>query len=476
MSIQNFRRGVTSQQHQQQRGRGGGGAGRFVSWRQRLDLPKGTAASVPVVFIDAEYDDIYATDDHTKQLIEPPPKRPYHHSKNHKCMFGPKGSRNPADYGDFPCSAGRQPYQPKPCIGCYYADRKVKSISFARDFYRMNTALLLPFHRVPAVGKDGQFLKRKDAQGNPTEEYLYNEEPCTLQGCQYCTQNAQYQQRGERIPFEIQLGAHRYMEVGTGHLQNLLDLDTLVSNKCADCRTTIVRTGYRCMHCKAPMLDIATQAQGWSKQQLDAFGQNDYQCQNCHQVGQPEEVGVCGYDPSGFNRIGGCPQGKEARRLTLFDCVFYLRKTGEDQQTRITCEHWVPKSEFRFNNGQTVEDTLKLVAEKPFDFDKMSVPLPLEKQAEKARQPIPPEYLGAAQPGYGQPPPGYGQPGAGYAPQPGAIPPQPGAAAYGQPQQAPYPQPGYPQQQPQPGYPQQQPQQPYAQPYQNVPVPGKPQY
>ncbi len=190
--------------------------------------------------------------------------------------------------------------------------------------------------------------------------------------------------------------------------------------------------------------------------QIQAFSESQVQCRRCQQVVKPEEELDCGYDLQGLYKVAGqgCPEDVKTKRLTLFDCVFYLQREGKDMQTKIVDAAWVPKSRFQTPDNRPIDEHMKEIAKAPFNFVEFYAAETLDEQAKQlsvpnrfgqqvpqgyqpqqpqGQQPPPQQGYAAPQQGYQQtPPPGY---------QPQGQPPQQGYQAY-QPQQP--PQPGYP--------------------------------
>jgi len=463
MSLAGFRKGA--QQVIDGGKKGGRGGGRKGNWRMKWKPPHQTPGASrqvaePVVFTEAEYNNTLYDKDTNKvfQRVDP-----FYYFRKH--TFKRPGGRGPKgiDIKEVVCSAGVDPHAPQQCVPCYMVDHGTKG-SDARDNVAFNLAHLMPYHSIPLRDKQTQnIIFKKDDNGNPTQDPVLVEEQCSIQGCVYCQQNQQYQQNF----YPIKFGAQRIMELGTGHLGTILGLDAKVGLFCANCMTNIKLEGYCCKQCKATILDVATC--GWKNEQIDQFGKQPYQCQNCGYSDLPEEEIDCGYDPQGFYKLNGrgCPEDVAPRRLTLFDCVFYLQREGTDAQTKIVDVSWVRKDQFQTPDGRPLDDHLKEIVKAPFNFAEFYKPDTTEGQAKLLNTQNPYMQQG---PGYGPPQQGYAPQGQqGYGPPPPQYPMPPGAQPQFQP-------PGYPPQAPAPQYPQQAPQQQPAPTYPNIPVPGRPNY
>jgi hypothetical protein len=252
-------------------------------------------------------------------------------------------------------------------------------------------------------------------------------------------------------------GDHKVLQLGFKHLKSLLSIDEDLGKKCVNCGTFIIRLFFNCGNadCNARLVDIGTT--GWTNEQIDQFSKTPQQCQHCNFYGAPYSEYKCGFDQNFYPVPGaGCHGDIEPEKTTIFDCVIWLQREGENTESDIVVKKFEPISTFRTHDGRPLSEHLKEIVKSPFNMGEMYAAESLDEQANTIRQANP---YATAQPQFS----GY----PGQQPQQGGYPQQQGG----------YPQQGY-QAPPQQGYPQQQPQQGYQQQpqYPNTPANGRPNY
>jgi hypothetical protein len=497
-------------------GRGGGG-----SWHDRFKMPQNV--STPFVLVAGDYLDPNPPAEQVE--IDPATGRPrevknaYHKRKKHRRKLMEHGKEL---FMDEECSAGNDPHNPQPCVGCFAIDSGDKSVTVS-DQYTFTLLHLVPYHSAPVIQDNGQILQRKDNSGP-----VLNWFECTGRSCNFCrTRQGQppVLQQGEKWPgYTPQMigdafGRRRYLEVGKGHLSNLQGWDTAISSRCGNCKAELITEGFACPTCNNLVIDMSSDPR--TDAQIAEAVAKPYPCMHCQRAVMAKELVACDVCAS---------QNRQALQQGLFDVVLHGMRQGEGTKSQMMLSSFEVLEEFeqrlhpnyrQMMQGKTLRQYVQEIA-KPFNFDDMFKPKDLPDQAKRLRLPMPGQampqqqqsYYGggftpqAGAPNYGTTPqpqqfygapqfsqpqqpqqPQYGAPMPGYQPMPqGPVQtpyapyPQPPAAPPGYPAQAapmPQPQPGYapyPPAQPQPQYapyPQQQPNGPQAAPV-PYPVPGKP--
>lgn len=377
--------------------RKGGGGGRRANWRQRFDIPiKPSGApgdiSEPIMFCDAEYEDMYT----------PGKAYPFFHFKQHRYSLGQNQFRT------IICSGG--PALDKPCIGCWdYAHGK--KWAEPKDYVGFNIVHLGWYHDVPLLDKNNQIIYKQNEPGQAVIVRDACEATGTQLQCKWC--QAGYQ----RV-----YGAHRYLEVGTGHLESIFNWDKELQQTCVGCGSQVMAVGYKCGNCKVDLLTTAQLMQaGYSTQeQVNAYiaaPQPCYQCQSTVPLLPSYE---CGY-VKGVKMGRACPPG-QTKVATLFDSVIYVYR----EKGKLTTLVGMPKMSFEQfrapQGGKTPTEVLAEVYKTPFNFAELYEADSLEDQAKRlgcqnpyaAQQPGYSPYQGPAawqQPGQQQsvPPPQYPQ-------------------------------------------------------------------
>jgi len=489
MSLGSLRQGA--QKFSQNNKGSGSKGGYFNKWRPPKLTPQiqnmlraNEMPGDPILLVRPEvfYDDLYDVDEQGNWKGT---KGEALHVVTHQV----KGNRNgKPSFDDFTCTAGANAHAPQPCVGCSTNDSGNKAVGGGRQQWAFGMKHLVPYHEVPLLDKKtNQFVTKKDKPneyvmvmrqcqtGTPSER-AYHMENGRVKSCEHCDRN---------IP--VLFGAPKVLQVGKTGLDELMKVDAQLESTCANCMTRLIKMAYTCSQCGSDLLDLAANSQ-LTNEQLKQYQESPQQCR-CGFVGLPKPQYDCGFDPSGMYRVqGGCPENVTPRPLSIFDCVVYLHREGEDTQSRIIISPPIPKQHFRTSTGQPdLEQWLKsphLV--KSFDLLGMFKGLTTDEQAKICNVPNP---YAQQQAGYGQYPQQgqYGQP-----PQQGMAPGQyqpqqqgyPPAPQYGAPapQQQGWQQPQQPQgppnqwQQPAPAQP--YPQQPQGQPQMppGTPFSGRPNF
>lgn len=456
MSMDQLRRGAQSI-NQNKGGKGPQRASYYARWKppamsdilkKYLAAPPNEEsriqASEPIVIIPGQYADPLARNEDGSPVY-PIPVIESKHVLVHTLPVNvsPRNGAPFRTFKDIVCSCGPDPHAPQPCVPCYQVDHGQKDAR-PRHQWAFNIAHLGWYHSRPYV-KDGQIQYKKNTQ----EPIMIKNECLThkmenillgragnqpnikkkAKSCDGCT---------TQPAFPFVFGDHRTIQVGSKHLQTILDMDSEYGKKCANCGTGIIRVAFNCGHCKQEVLDVA--AAGWTNEQLDTFSKSPLAspCSRCGQAAIPESVYECGFDDN-YQRVGGgCPDNVEPRQTSIFDCVLWMQREGDGTDTEIVVTKVELISAFKTPDGRPLSEHLKEIVSAPFNLDEMYSPDTLDEQAatlgianpyaapQQQYQPYAgaPGVPGAPQPGYGpQQPQGYG-------PQPTSAPAQPGQPLY----------------------------------------------
>lgn len=433
----------------------------------------------PIVLVMPEpmYDDIY---DVNEQGEWKGTKGAALHVVIHQVRYVKDGKER---YDDFPCTAGPNAHAPQPCIGCQQNDAGNKSVGNGRQQWAFNVKHLVPYHEIPLMDRQkNTIVYKKDKPnepvmvlqacqaGTPSERLYHQNKPC-----EHCAKG-----------IALTYGAPKAFVVGKNHLEELLKVNDHLEQTCANCMTRLIKTAFVCGRCGEDLLDLA-QSQ-LVNDQLKQYAETPAQCR-CGFVGLPKPAYDCGFDPAGMYKVpNGCAPNVEPRPLSIFDCVFYVHKEGEDTQSKLVISPPIPMQHFRTVTGQT--DLVQWLKQphlvRTFDLIGMFKPKTLEEQAKICNIQNPygvPQGQPGGQPQYQQYPAaapqqqGFapGQPFGGQPQQPQGFGPPP--QQYGQPapqQQYGVPQPGFPPQTQQ--WPQQAPQGQPQFPQPGVPFNGRPDF
>lgn len=470
MAMSAFRRSAATES-KSKGGKGGKGA-----WYEKLRIPK--TNPTPVVIMHGNFLDrspppsLVEVDPTTGQ--QKPVYNDYAKVKKHKRKLM-NGGRE--DYRDEPCSAGFDPHNPQPCAGCQAMDLGDKSVT-TQDVFLFTAVHLAPYHIHPMLDKQTRQIVMKQ-QGDQAGQPVMVFSECEGRTCNFCRVargEQPFVQQGEQWPgwqanqFTTEFGHRRYLEVGKSHLSDLDGFERSISSVCANtaCNNQLTTDGYRCPSCKTMLINMETDPR--SDQQINDTVLQPYPCHTCRRGVLLEEVVSCEFCVAA---------GRQSVQTSMFDNVLFLFRQGEGTKSHIMMQRHQSIDSFGqqltqmgwLTNGKTIQ---QLIADlgKPYEFEKMFEPRPLEEQRKKLQlAPGQPQqsaygtYPGAGGPAYGQPqgyPPGqqaYPAPGAAYGPPQaqGYAQPGPGTAPQqfmGPPGGAPQPQPGYVAYAPQVGVPQ----------------------
>jgi len=457
MGIGSLRQGAKKFTENSSKG-GKGGKGGFFN---KLRIPQLTpqlqgmlrpneSPGEPIVLVRPEplYDDIYDVDDHGNWKGT---KTEALHFVQHQVKRIENGKEK---YGDFPCSAGPSPHAPQNCVGCQQNDAGNKTVGNGRQQWAFNVKHLVPYHEIPLVDKKtGQMRMKQDNSGpvmvlqqcqvGTPSERLYGMKNNRNGQCEHCQRN-----------MPLLYGAPKFLQLGKNHLEELFKVDTFLEQTCANCMTRLIKVAFDCARCGNEILNVAQS--GFVNDQLKQFAETPQQCRSCGHVGLAKPAYECGFDPNGMYKVpqGGCSQNVEPRPMSIFDCVLFVHKEGQDTQTKLVISPPTPIRFFRTHTGNTdLEQFLQqphlvrginlVDAFKPIDLEEQAricgVPNPFAPQQQQQYQNYPGQQ-GVAPGQYAPPPQQYG----------GQMPPQ--QPQYGAPQPPPYgaPVPGYPPPQQQP--------------------------
>lgn len=403
----------------------------------------------PMVLIAGQYPDLYARDANNNPLVPPPVGEGLHYrAHTFPVTIQPKtaGQQGFRTFRDIVCSAGPEPHAPQPCVGCNLVDHGADAK--ARDRWVFNVAHLGWYHEHPLV-KDNQVQMKKDGSGPVMvkEECRSYKMLSVLYNRAVQAGNRQYKPQeceGCKNQWPFVWGEHRLIEVGWKHLNNILDFDTALGKKCANCGTYLLRMSFNCGNesCNAVLVNIGQS--GWTQDQCENFAKTAQHCPQCNYQGLPRSNYQCGFDEKYIPTQQPC---QDTRKTSIFDCVIWAQREGEKTESEIV----IKKVELINNyttpdgkpspDGRPLAEHLKSIVKSPFNLVEMYKPESLDDQAKAIRVQNP-----YAQQQWGQ----YG-------------------SQQTQPQQQPQ---GYPQQ----GWGQQPTgQAPVAQ-YPNMPQPGRPNY
>jgi hypothetical protein len=445
------------------------------AWYDKYRLPT-TQPGSPIILMKGEYVDPNPAPEQVE--MDPatgrakPVINPYFKYRVHKRKLMQGGKEW---FADEICSAGNDPHNPQPCVGCFAVDSGDKSIGVG-DAFCFTIVHLAYYHGHPLLDREKGGIVMKNDNSGPV---MITSE-CEGRTCNFCRVL-----RGEQpLPpapgkdpwpgydprsLTTIFGKRRYLDLGKGHLSDIEGLDQVISSQCGNCHSQLVTDGFSCPICNTLIVDMANDPR--SDEQIAQDVIRPYPCMRCNRPVLLKEIISCETCEA---------QNAKGLQLSIFDVVVYGMRQGEGTKSHITqglphktIEDFARTVDPAFLGGKTMREFI-VETGKLYDFEENLKPRTLQDQAFRLKLPLP---SGGPQMGYQQP---MGPQMGAYNPQ--QFPQQPGHAQpvpYTMPQQpsqmfAPQPNMGQPFQPnmgaplPQPGM--AAPYQPYAQ---QAPQPGQ---
>ena len=373
--------------------------GRRGSFYDRYRLPAEPAPEAAIVLIRGDYIDPSPA---PEQLEMDPatgrPKdvhNPYFKVRKHKHMM----KKNGKDwFADEVCSAGHDPHNPQPCVGCYAMDTGNKAVGVAENF-AFGIVHLAYYHGHPLLDDHGQITMKKDKPGEQVT--IYDE--CEGRTCNYCkVMNDQPPLASQDNPWpgypkqtlSTIFGRRRYLEIGKGHLSDIAGIDSIVGSLCGNCGSQLTTDGFICPSCNSMIIDMGNDPR--TDEQIAVEVNKPYPCMRCQRAVMAQEVISCEVCER---------QNQKGVQLSLFDVVISARRQGEGTKSHITrsnhftIEQFASRIDPRWLNGKTLRDYIaELIGTQPYDFAEMFAPRSLQDQSKRLELPMPPGMGGGPGP------------------------------------------------------------------------------
>jgi hypothetical protein len=377
--------------------------GRRGSFYDRYRLPAEPAPEAAIVLIRGDYID--ATPAPEQIELDPATGRPkevhnpYYKMRKHKHAL----KKNGVDwYLDEICSAGSDPHNPQPCVGCYAMDSGNKAVG-VNEFFALGMIHLAYYHGHPLLDDHGQITMKKDKPGEQVT--IYDE--CTGRTCNYCKVIAgQPPIASQQDPWpgypqqtlSTIFGRRRYLELGKGHLSDISGIDAVIGSMCGNCGNQLTTDGFICPTCNSMIIDMGADPR--TDEQIAAEVCKPYPCMKCQRAVMAQEIVSCEVCER---------QNQKGVQLTLFDVVLQARRQGEGTKSHVTrsnhftIEQFAQRIDPAWLQGKTLRQYIVDLAGQPYDFAEMFAPRSLQDQSKRLELPMPPSAPGTqAQPQYAQ--------------------------------------------------------------------------
>jgi hypothetical protein len=300
-------------------------------WKDSFKL---NATPTPMLIIPGEYADLRDPD---------APKTIYFKQNRHVVTLENNGRRQ---FKSFACSHGIEGYGD--CYGCEMQYRNKDKRVASRSMYYFTTIILDWFYKVPALDAQGtQILSKK------TGEPVWNLERPTLP-----KHKLEWSKKYER-----QFGRRQYLEMGSGHLSQLVSIDDTLNLSCT-CGGNLMTTIYECNNCGTPIVD------------MQDFEGSESDLKNL--VSRPHTCPACDHVDFLMNKLS-CDSCDEPTPLTITSAVLYLQKTGENTSSTLSVARFQQLRDFvvPLDNQPLVGDDLSGIHSglsaltEPYNFPQM---------------------------------------------------------------------------------------------------------
>jgi hypothetical protein len=377
------------------------GKGGKAAWFEKMRLPQDNPT--PLMLISAEYVDPTPAPEEVE--IDPATGRPKEVKKAYAkaIVHTRKAIINGKErFLDEICSAGSNPHNPQPCVGCYAEDSGDKSVG-KKEIYLFGFTHLIPYHGHPVI-ENNQVRMKGDGSGP-----LINYSECQGRTCNFCRVLAGHQalppSNPNPKPWEIWPGyrredlttifaQRRYTELGKGHLSDLQGWDAIVSSQCGSCRSQLITDGFACPSCNNMVIDMSNDPR--TDQQIAEAVAKPYPCLHCSRPVILREVIACDTCAA---------QGRQPRQLGIFDVVLWGMRQGEGTKSHLVLQRFETLEDFSRTaqanqliasalQGKTVQQVLQEVGV-PYDFASLYAPRDLKAQSERLMLPMPQQAGGA---------------------------------------------------------------------------------
>jgi hypothetical protein len=296
------------------------------NWRDRMNIPK--AEFTPILLCRAEYED--TRPDSIKDNDGEIPLKHYHVHPNHTI-------KDNNLFRKLRCAGGWEGHDAD-CLCCYRKKNGDKRVGFPRDVFSMNILHLALYQKQPLKDKDGKPRRFENddpegghRRGDPimgwTEVTRARDKKDVLVNIEDLLEDG-----------SVSMARKKYVEVGSGHLQNLMLINDKAEKICA-CSGKLEPVAFFCEKCDETICDV--EEANMTAEERDQYAMERQRCDSCGHFGFPENEHVC-------------DECDEPEPLSAFDVVAWVKKTGEGTATTITIDRVEALADFEFPDGSSL--------------------------------------------------------------------------------------------------------------------------
>ena len=345
MSVRGFRSSVMGERKKASKGWAG-------NFRDEFRIPKD--AATPILLQRGEYEDL--REEEIKGNGGVPPLKHYYAHQVYSLKLAPSG---PGSYREFEVGGEQD-------VCDYWMSRGDKRIA-RKGRFAMNLLHLAVHQQQQAMQDNKPMVYADDGKNHKKGDPIFNLVEVT--GRQDL-RNIMNDLPSKLKSGEVVMLRKKYVDVGPGHLENLMLIDEMASKNCF-CGGNLAPAKFLCEKCNDVLLDV--DATNLGVKQINEFGSNRQRCGSCGHHGFPASTNICDNQ-----------QCEAPAPLSVFDVVAYVRKHGEGTNSSVVIEKIVPLMEFQLPDGSyLIED---YVGEIPkwtepvgkvstqFDFERVFIP------------------------------------------------------------------------------------------------------
>lgn len=232
-------------------------------------------------------------------------------------------------YPDIVCTCGLDPYNKKPCVGCYQYEHFTGrpnpwKVHFTTKHQIVHFAW---YHNVPRLDKDGKQVVYQDKP-------QFSKERCVGDSCVNCTKQ-----------YERTFGRLMKLTLGANHTKNVMGIRKSLYWTCSGCNTQIVTKELICEGCNKTLVDLRNirgedpkDELGSKRRKIEQAINQIYEC-SCGHTGTPVEGNDCGYNAACTikSKKHKCPY-EAPLRMDLYTSVLEICKKGEKTDSHISLE------------------------------------------------------------------------------------------------------------------------------------------
>ena len=318
-----------------------GGGGARGSWSDEVRIPNlpPKTDGIPLLFINGDYvnpqtDDGGTWDEHAPYYVYLQAKAVIREGNTLQGMRTdcvPGAWKRPEGYPQADSRVYDQGHKPHTIWG-WLKSKGDSRVGFSTRA-AFNVIDLRPHHEVPKLDKEGHIVKftHGEKAGTPVME----RKPCEGEDCEHCADD-----------IKVTVGRKGYLDVGSKHRDEIMDLELLVDDYCRACQEgEISRVAFICPECNEVMIDLTEAKLKADEEERIYLG--GMKCPNCK---TPKALPIEEVE---------CSKCKNPSRATLADVVFFARKTGKDKDTSIgafrkglNARGWMWLTEYELSNGE----------------------------------------------------------------------------------------------------------------------------